>query len=57
MAAWLLPTVLMTARPVALVGTVLGELRRRNIVLPPAATIERLCRKVRHQARNEPRRG
>ena len=52
-AAWLLPTALMTDCPIALVGAVLEELRRRNIVLPPAAAIERLCRKVRHQARQQ----
>jgi len=53
MAAWLLPTALVTDHPAALVGAVLGELRRRNIVLPPAAVIERLCRKVRHHARQQ----
>lgn len=53
LAAWLLPTALVTDRPVALVSTVLDELRRRSIVLPPPAVIERLCRKVRHQARQE----
>jgi hypothetical protein len=53
MAAWLLPTALITDRPVVLVGTVLEELRRQRMLLPPPAVIERLCRKVRHQARQQ----
>lgn len=53
LAAWMLPTALVTDQPTALVGAALEELRRRNILLPPAAVIERLCRKLRHQARQQ----
>lgn len=52
-AARLLPTALVTDRPVVLVGTVLEDLRRQGLLVPPPAVIERLCRKVRHQARQQ----
>jgi uncharacterized protein DUF4158 len=39
---WLVPTALQTTRGVVLAQAVLEELRRRVIVLPPAAVIERL---------------
>lgn len=50
-AAWLMPTALVTDRPVVLVGAVVEELRRQEILLPPPTVLERLCRKVRHEAR------
>ncbi|MBF0393848.1 MAG: DUF4158 domain-containing protein [Alphaproteobacteria bacterium] len=53
LASWILPTALVTDQPVALVAAALEALRHHRILLPPAAAIERLCRKVRHQARQQ----
>jgi hypothetical protein len=41
--AWLDPTALQTTRGIFLAQSVMEELRRRLIVLPPVAVIERLC--------------
>ena len=41
--AWLGPLALQTTRGMVLAQAVIGELRRRRIVLPPVPTIERLC--------------
>lgn len=41
--AWLDPNALQTTRGVVLAEAVVEELRKRLIVLPPVAVIERLC--------------
>ena len=43
MSAWLDPTALQTTRGLVLAQAVVEELRKRLIVLPPVAVIERLC--------------
>jgi hypothetical protein len=44
--AWLLPTALQTNRGIVLVGAAIDELRRRSIVVPRLAVLERLCAEV-----------
>jgi TnpA family transposase len=46
LAAWLLPTALQTSRGIVLVGAAIDELRRRSIVVPRLAVLERLCAEV-----------
>jgi len=43
LAAWLEPTALQTTRGMVLARAIVEELRKRRIVLPPVAVIERLC--------------
>jgi hypothetical protein len=43
LAAWLEPAALQTTRGIVLARAVVEELRKRRIVLPPVAVIERLC--------------
>ena len=49
----LLPAAVMDDRPIVPADTILTELRRRRIVLPAPTTVERLCRTLRHLARQE----
>ncbi len=44
--ARLFPTVLQTNRGVVLVGTAIEELRRRSVLVPRLAVLERLCAEV-----------
>jgi TnpA family transposase len=44
--AWLLPTALQTNRGVVLVGAAIEELRRRSVLVPRLAVLERLCAEV-----------
>ncbi len=46
LAAWLMPTALQTDRGVALVEAAFEELRRRSIIVPRLAVLERLCAEV-----------
>jgi TnpA family transposase len=46
LATWLLPTALQTNRGIVLVGAAVDELRRRSIVVPRLAVLERLCAEV-----------
>jgi len=52
-ADWLLPIALQTTQGMALAQAVVDELRRRHIVLPPVATIERLCAEVSTRAQRQ----
>ena len=51
--AWLLPVAQNIGRGTVLVPTVIEELRRRRIILPPLAVIERLCSEVRVRAERQ----
>jgi TnpA family transposase len=51
--AWLEPTALQTTRGVVLAQAVVEELRQRRIVLPPVATIERLCAEAATRAQRK----
>jgi hypothetical protein len=51
--AWLDPTVLQTTRGVVLAQAVVEELRKRLIVLPPVAVIERLCAEAMTRAQRK----
>jgi len=51
--AWLDPTALQTTRGVVLAQTVVEELRKRLIVLPPVAVIERLCAEAMTRAQRK----
>lgn len=51
--AWLLPVALNIGRGTVLVAAVIEELRRHRILLPPVATIERLCSEVRFRAERQ----
>jgi hypothetical protein len=53
LATWLLPHAVEDDRLVHLAALVLEECRRRRIVIPRPAALERLCMEVRHQARRE----
>jgi TnpA family transposase len=53
LAAWLLPTALVTDHGLTLVTTLLDELRARHIVCPPLAAIERLAGSVRARAQRQ----
>jgi TnpA family transposase len=53
LATWLLPQALEDERLGHLAELVVGECRRRGIVLPWPAALERLCADVRHRARRE----
>jgi TnpA family transposase len=46
LAAWLIPTALQTNRGVVLVRAGIDELRRRSVVVPRVAVMERLCAEV-----------
>ena len=46
LAAWLIPTALQTNRGVVLVRAGIDELRRRSVVVPRLAVMERLCAEV-----------
>jgi hypothetical protein len=46
LAAWLMPTALQTNRGVVLVQAGIDELRRRSVVVPRLAVLERLCAEV-----------
>jgi TnpA family transposase len=50
---WLVPTALQTTRGIVLAQAVLEELRKRLIVLPPVAVIERLCGEAATQAQRK----
>lgn len=52
-AEWLLPIALQTTQGMALAKAVVDELRRRQVVLPPVATIERLCAEVSTRAQRQ----
>jgi len=52
-ADWLLPIALQTTQGMALAQAVVDELRRRHIVVPPVATIERLCAEVSTRAQRQ----
>jgi Domain of unknown function (DUF4158) len=53
LATWLLPHAIQDERLSHLAALVLEECRRRRIVLPRPAALERLCMEVRHQARRD----
>ena len=53
LAAWLLPTALVTDHGLTLVTTLLDELRARRIVCPPLAAIERLAGSVQARAQRQ----
>ena len=53
LAAWLLPTALVTDHGPALVTALLEELRARRIVCPPLPAIERLGGSVRARAQRQ----
>jgi TnpA family transposase len=46
LATWLMPTALQTNRGVVLVRAGIDELRRRSVVVPRLAVLERLCAEV-----------
>ena len=46
LAAWLMPTALQTNRGVVLVRASIDELRRRSVIVPRLAVLERLCAEV-----------
>jgi hypothetical protein len=46
LSTWLLPTALQTNRGVVLVGAAIEELRRRSVIVPRLAVLERLCTEV-----------
>src|SRR5271170_3850772 len=50
---WLDPTALQTTRGVVLAQAVVEELRKRRIVLPPVAVIERLCAEAMTRAQRK----
>jgi hypothetical protein len=52
-AEWLLPIAMQTTQGIALVRAVVDQLRKRQIVLPPIAAIERLCAQVSTRAERE----
>ena len=51
--AALMPTALVTDRLVTLVTAAVEIMRTQGLLLPPPATVERLCLGVRHQARRQ----
>ena len=53
LSAWLDPTALQTTRGIVLAQSVVEELRRRLIVLPPVAVIERLCAEAMTRAQRK----
>src|SRR3546814_17495034 len=48
--AFAMPVAQTAAQPLLLAGTVIDELRRRRVLLPPSAVIEAIVRHARHQA-------
>jgi hypothetical protein len=46
LSAWLMPTALQTNRGIVLVRAGIDELRRRSVVVPRLAVLERLCAEV-----------
>jgi TnpA family transposase len=46
LAAWLMPTALQTSRGIVLVRAAIDEIRRRSLIVPRLAVIERLCAEV-----------
>ena len=53
LAKWLLPQAIENDRLFDLVAAVTEECRRRGIIIPVPATLERMCVEVRHNARHE----
>jgi hypothetical protein len=53
LSSWLEPTALQTTRGILLVQAVVEELRRRLVILPPLAVIERLCAEAATQAQRK----
>lgn len=53
LSAWLEPTALQTTRGILLAQAVVEELRKRLIVLPPVAVIERLCAEAATRAQRK----
>lgn len=52
-ANWLLPIAMQTTQGMALAQATVDELRRLKVVLPPVATIERLCAEVSTRAQRQ----
>ncbi len=50
---WLLPQAIGNDRLFDLAAATVEECRRRGIIIPAPATLERICREVRHKARRE----
>ncbi|WP_339445061.1 DUF4158 domain-containing protein, partial [Pseudomonas hunanensis] len=48
--AFAMPVAQTVAQPLLLAGTVIDELRRRRVLLPPSAVIEAIVRHARQQA-------
>jgi TnpA family transposase len=53
LAAWLLPTALVTEKGASLAAMLLDELRTRRMIVPPLPVIERLCGEVRARAHRQ----
>jgi hypothetical protein len=53
LSSWLEPTALQTTRGILLVQAVVEELRRRLVILPPLAVIERLCAEAATRAQRK----
>ena len=53
LAAWLEPTAPQTTRGLVLARAVVEELRKRRVVLPPVAVIERLCAEAATRAQRK----
>ncbi len=53
LASWLEPTALQTTRGMVLARAIVEELRKRRIVLPPVAVIERLCAEAATRAQRK----
>ncbi len=53
LSSWLEPTALQTTRGILLVQAALEELRRRLVILPPLAVIERLCAEAATRAQRK----
>jgi hypothetical protein len=53
LAAWLEPTAMQTTRGLVLARAVVEELRKRRIVLPTVAVIERLCAEAATRAQRK----
>ena len=50
---WLLPQAIDDDRLIHLAALTMEECRRRGIIVPPPATLDRICREVRHKAHRE----
>ena len=53
LAKWLLPQAIENDRLFDLAAATVEECRRRGIIVPAPATLERICREVRHKAHRE----